>query len=163
MQSNTLLRYSLLASVILWFNLLYFYYFQRALLAGSMTVLLSFVVITLVAMFLAARSELLSDSEKLPLRATFGIFVVASIVFFAFDYTLFNFWDKSLVEVQKTAMENYFRSQIKTPNELNQRIEDIRAADLHSIGATVQTFAIRTIVGFLLAYLVAWIARRLHN
>jgi hypothetical protein len=122
----------------------------------------SFYVSTLVIygvmMYLAAKKAVLDDF-KVVLRTAFAVFLIANVLYYCFDFTLFNYVDKSLATMQAEAAIAYLKPN--TPLEEQIRMEEnIRSADIHNVSSLVKQYLKSAIGGFGLAVLVSYLIKR---
>ena len=69
-----------------------FYYIKKDLIFSA-TYTFSSLVIYLIFMFQAVKT-LGKEDFRTVLRTAFGVFILANVVYYAFDYVLFNYIDK---------------------------------------------------------------------
>jgi hypothetical protein len=100
------------------------------------------------------------EDFKTVLRTAFGVFIVANIVYYAFDYVLFNHIDKSLGLLQKEVMIGYYSAGAKSVQEQNLLYESIQTTDFHNFKGISFNFAKGAIGGFGLAILVSYLIKR---
>ena len=99
---QNIIKNGIMAGVVAIGYVLLFYYTQKEwLFTGSFV--FSSLLIYLFFMYQTAKTVAKED-YKIVLRAAFGVFILANVVYYAFDYVLFNMIDKSLIDVQKESM-----------------------------------------------------------
>ena len=135
-----------------------FYYIKKDLIFSA-TYTFSSLVIYLIFMFQAVKT-LGKEDFRTVLRTAFGVFILANVVYYAFDYVLFNYIDKSLGILQKDVMIGYYSAGAKSVQEQNQLYESIQNADFHNFKGISFNFAKGAIGGFGLAILVSYLIKR---
>ena len=80
------------------------------------------------------------------------------MLFYIFNYSMFNFIDPELVNIQKEIMEGYFAGR---EDEQSQEIaRQFKEDDLRfTLSRAMFSFAAHAISGFILSFIVAGIAR----
>jgi Protein of unknown function (DUF4199) len=109
-------------------------------------------------MYLTAK-KVANAEFKVVLRTAFAVFLIANIVYYVFDFALFNFIDPSFAKFQ--AELAIVDMKIGTPLEQQiQREEDILAADIHNVPSLFNRYLKMAIGGFGLAVFVAYLIKR---
>jgi hypothetical protein len=124
----------------------------------SMWFYVSTLVIYGLGMYLASK-QAISEDFKVVLRTAFSVFLIANALYYAFDFALFNYIDKSLATFQADAAIAYLKPN--TPLEEQIRMEEnIRSADIHNVPSLVKNYLRGAIGGFVLSVLVSYLVKR---
>jgi hypothetical protein len=94
------------------------------------------------------------------LQGTFVVFLIANALWYVFDYTLYNVFDKTLAQVQADAAINYYKAAGVTGEELEKTADIIRQSDIHNIKSLATGFAKGAIGGFGLAVALTALVKR---
>ena len=140
---------------------LLFYYTDKNTMLGQSVQLSSYLVYALF-MFLAAKSVGQEDFKTV-LRTAFGVFVVTNLFYYIFDFVLFNTMDKSLADMQKTMMIDYYTANIKTVQETKEMRDNILNGNFHTISSLAFGFAKGAIGGFLLAVIISFLVKKMEE
>ncbi len=156
-----ILKYGLYAGAGTAAYLLLFYFIDPKLML-SPWVSWSSLLIYLVAMIKAGMNEREATeglfSFRQALRPAFGVYVVASVVYFAFNYVLYNYINTELPEIQREIMiqQSTTLAEKLGNEELREQMENIKAEDLRvSIRNSALGFMWSLIGGFFLSAIVA--------
>ena len=154
---QTIFTHGLLAGVATIAYAFSVYTFQKA---GFFTIW--FYVTSLVIygffMYLAAKKAI-SEDFKAVLRTAFAVFLIANALYYAFDFILFNYIDKSFAILQADAA--IADSKLYTPLEEQIRTEEnIRSGDIHSVSFLLRNYVKAAIGGFGLSVLVSYLVKR---
>ncbi len=158
MMKQNIIKNGIIAGVVAIGYVLLFYYTKKDLIFSA-TYTFSSLVIYLIFMYQAVKT-LGKEDFKTVLRTAFGVFIVANVVYYAFDYLLFNYIDKSLGLLQKDIMIGYYSAGAKSVQEQNQLQESIQNADFHNFKGISFNFAKGAIGGFGLAILISYLIKR---
>ncbi len=71
--------------------------------------------------------------------------------------------DKSLVDIQKDLMLDYFSEGAKLVEESSKRTQTIQEGDFHSLQSLFSEFVRGTIGGFGMAILVAYLVKKMNE
>lgn len=107
-----------------------------------------------------AAKKVVNEDFNIVLKTAFGVFVVANLIYYGFDYILFNVIDPSLADMQKNEMIEYFASAAKSVEEQNQVTQSIRDSSYHGIKGISFSFAKGAIAGFGLSILITYLLKR---
>jgi hypothetical protein len=140
---------------------LLFYYTDKNALLGQSVQLSSYLIYAFF-MFLAAKSVGHLDFKTV-LRTAFGVFIVTNLFYYVFDFVLFNMVDKSLADLQKTMMIDYYTPNIKTVQETKEITDNILNGNFHTISSLAFGFAKGAIGGFLLAVLISFLVKKINE
>jgi hypothetical protein len=155
---QNILKYGTMAGITLTGYFLLFYYYDKNAMLGQTAQLSSYLIYALF-MFLAAKSVGNLDFKTV-LRTAFGVFIVTNLFYYAFDYVLFNIIDKSLAEVQKTMMLDYFTANTKTIQETKDMTDSINSGNFHNLNSLSYAFAKGAIGGFILAVIASYLVKK---
>jgi Protein of unknown function (DUF4199) len=155
---QNILKYGTMAGITLIGYFLLFYCYDKSAVLGK-TVQLSSYLIYAFFMFLAAKSVVNLDFKPV-LRTAFGVFIVTNLFYYTYDYVLFNVVDKSLAEVQKTMMLDYFTANTKTIQETKDMTDSINNGNFHDFNGLSFAFAKGAIGGFILAVIVSYLVKK---
>jgi hypothetical protein len=155
---QNILKYGTMAGITLTGYFLLFYFYDKNAMLGS-TVQLSSYLIYALFMFLAAKSVANLDFKTV-LRTAFGVFIVTNLFYYAFDYVLFNMVDKSLADIQKTMMLDYYTANIKTVQETKEMTDNITNGNFHNLKSISFGFAKGAIGGFGLAIIISYLVKK---
>ena len=87
---------------------------------------------------------------------------MANAVYYAFDFVFFNHFDPALMDVEKDLAIEMYRSN--TPiNEQFEMEQGIRNAVGHTVGSNALQFARWSILGFGVAFGVAYLVKKNNN
>ena len=139
--------------------LLFYYTGKERLFTATFT--FSSILIYVYFMYSAA-NNVAKEEFKTVLRAAFAVFILANLIYYTFDFMLFNVIDKSLAEVQKDVMIQYYAERAKEVEEQNLIRQGIQDGQFHSIKGTFFSFAKGAIGGFGLAVLITFLIKRRH-
>jgi hypothetical protein len=154
---KTIFIYGILAGIAAVAYAFLMYSMQKGQLF-SMWYYVTSLVLYAFAMYFAAKQAVLEDF-KVVLRAAFAVFLIANIVYYCFDFALFNALDKSLATFQADAAIAYLKPN--TPLEEQVRMEEnIRSADIHTVSALIKQYVKAAIGGFGLSVFVAYLIKR---
>jgi hypothetical protein len=157
---QTILKYGIMAGVAVVGYFLLFYTINKTLMLGPYVQLPSYLVY-FGFMFLASKSHFNLDFKQI-LKIAFGVFVVANLIYYAFDFYLFNLIDKSLGDIQKDLMLDYYKAGAKTVQEASALTQSIENGDFHDIKTLSFGYARGAIGGFGMAILVAYLVKRFN-
>jgi len=164
--NTSILKYGIGAGVLTIVYMLIFYSIDNALLF-SPWVSWSSLAIYIAAMLKATLSAR-AESEGLysfrqGLRPSFGVYVVASITYFIFNYFLYNFINPDLPEIQREIMIQQaadIAEKLGRP-ELQDQMTDIKTEDLRvSIQNSALGFMWSLMGGFVLSTIIAFATKR---
>jgi hypothetical protein len=154
---QTIFKYGILAGVATVAYAFLIYSFQKAGFF-SMWFYTTSLVIYALAMYAAAK-QASSEDFKGVLKTAFAVFLIANAVYYAFDFALFNYIDKSLASMQAEAAIAYMKPN--TPLEEQIRMEEnIRSSDIHNPVSLFKTYLRGAIGGFGLSVLVSYLIKR---
>lgn len=161
-----ILKYGLLAGAGTIAYLLLFYFIDPRLML-SPWVSWSSLIIYIVAMVKAAMVERDASGGAFPfreaLRPAFGAYVVASLVYVAFNYVLYNYVDTHLVEIQREVMVEQSKALAEKlgREDMLEQMENISVDDLR-VGFRNSTvgFLWSLIGGFFLSAIIALFIKR---
>jgi len=141
-----------------------FYWIEKELML-SPSVIWSTIVLYLIGMYMAA-AEVRRDNGgyidfRSALKAAFIVWIVANAIYHAYNYLLFNFLDKDMLNVQKSYMHKQMEEMDGLISEdylevLNNNIE-VLSYDLTQV---IFAYVSSLIAGFLIAAFIARIVRR---
>lgn len=162
----SILKFGIGAGVMTAIYILVFYSVDKALIFNPW-VSWSSLIIYIAAMLKAtlnARAEnegLFSFREGL--RPAFGVYVLASITYFIFNYVLYNYINPDLPEIQREIMVQQaadVAEKLGRP-ELQEQMENIKAEDLRvSIKNSSLGFMLSLMGGFVLSSIIALATKR---
>lgn len=109
-------------------------------------------------MYFAAKKAQ-SEDFKVVLRTAFSVFLVANIVYYAFDFALFNYIDKSLATMQADAAIAYLKPNTLLEDQIKME-ENIRSSDIHNAVSLLKQYVKAAIGGFVLSFLIAYLVKR---
>ena len=155
---QNILKYGIIAGVALIGYFLLFYNLSKEMMLGQVGQLSSY-LIYIAFMFIATKQAGDLDFKGL-LRTAFAVFLIMNAFYYVFDYVLFNFKDKSLINTQKDLMLEYWQKGTKTVEEQNLVTQAIQNGDFHTPQALLFAFAKGSIGGFGLSILVAYLIKR---
>ena len=155
---QNIIKNGIIAGVAAIGYVLLFYYTKKDLIFSA-TYTFSSLVIYLIFMYQAVKT-LGKEDFRTVLRTAFSVFILANVVYYAFDYVLFNYIDKSLGNLQKDVMIGYYSAGAKSVQEQNQLQESIQNADFHNFKGISFNFAKGAIGGFGLAILISYLIKR---
>ncbi len=155
---QNIIKNGIIAGVAAIGYVLLFYYIKKDLIFSA-TYTFSSLVIYLIFMYQAVKT-LGKEDFKTVLRTAFGVFVLANVIYYAFDYVLFNIIDKSLADIQKGIMIQYYSAGAKSVTEQNELNLSIENAQFHNVKGITFNFAKGAIGGFGLAILVSYLIKR---
>jgi Protein of unknown function (DUF4199) len=156
-----ILIYGTMAGITLIGYFLLFYYSDKNTMLGQSVQLSSYLIYALF-MFLAVKSVGHLDFKTV-LRTAFGVFVVTNLCYYVFDFVLFNTMDKSLADLQKTMMIDYYTANIKTVQETKEMRDNITNGNFHNVSSLAFGFAKGTIGGFLLAVIISFLVKKMEE
>jgi Protein of unknown function (DUF4199) len=155
---QTIIKYGIMAGLAVVGYFLLFYAINKATMLGA-TVQLSSYLVYFGVMFLAAKKYSNSDFKDV-LKVAFGVFVIANLFYYVFDFYLFNYKDKTLIDLQKDLMLDYFEGAAKSVEEATLRTQSIQSGDYHSFYSLIFAYAKGAIGGFGLSILVAYLVKK---
>jgi Protein of unknown function (DUF4199) len=158
---QTIIKYGIMAGLAVVGYFLLFYYINKTTMLGPLVQLPKYLVY-FGFMFWAAKPYYNSDFKDI-LKVAFGVFVITSLIYYAFDFYLFNYMDKSLVDIQKDLMLDYFSEGAKSVEESSKRTQIIQEGDFHSLQSLFSEFARGTIGGFGMSILVAYLVKKINE
>ena len=154
---QTIFTHGLLAGVATIAYAFSVYTFQKA---GFFTIW--FYVTSLVIygffMYLAAKKAI-SEDFKAVLRTAFAVFLIANALYYAFDFILFNYIDKSLAAFQADAAIAYLKPSTPLEEQIKME-ENIRSSDIHNAPSLLKNYLRGAIGGFGLSVLVSYLVKR---
>ena len=109
-------------------------------------------------MYLAAKQAILEDFKGV-LRTAFSVFLIANALYYAFDYALFNYIDKSLAAFQADAAIEYLKPNTPLEEQIKME-ENIRSADIHNVSSLLKNYLRGAIGGFGLSVSVTYLIKR---
>jgi hypothetical protein len=115
-------------------------------------------ILYVLAMFFAAKRAV-SEDFKVVLRVAFAVFLIANIVYYCFDFTLYNVVDKSLASLQAEAKIAYLKPTTLLEEQIRME-ENVRSEDMHTVGVLINRYVYAAIGGFVLSVLVAYLIKR---
>jgi len=164
MENNHAIKFGIFAGVGTVVFLFLFYWIEKTLML-SPSVIWSTIFLYLIGMYMAA-VEVRKENEgyidfRTALKAAFLVWVIANAIYHAYNYLLYNFLDKDMINVQKRYMSEQMAElegviSEKYLEELNQNVE-ILTYDLSQV---ISTYATSLIMGFLIAMIIARMVRR---
>jgi len=164
MENNHAIKFGIFAGVGTVVFLFLFYWIEKTLML-SPSVIWSTIFLYLIGMYMAA-VEMRKENEgyidfRTALKAAFLVWVIANAIYHAYNYLLYNFLDKDMINVQKRYMSEQMAElegviSEKYLEELNQNVE-ILTYDLSQV---ISTYATSLIMGFLIAMIIARMVRR---
>lgn len=155
---QNILKYGTMAGMSLIGYFLLFYYYDKNTMLGA-TVQFSSYLIYALFMFLAAKNVAKQDFKTV-LRTAFAVFIVTNLFYYTFDYVLFNMVDKSLADVQKNMMLEYYTANLKTVEGTKEMTDNIYNGNFHSLKSISFGFAKGAIGGFGLAILISYFVKK---
>lgn len=155
---QNIIKNGIIAGVAVIGYVLLFYYTHKEWLFTAGFVFSS-LLIYLFFMYQAAK-QVANEDFKMVLKAAFGVFVVTNVIYYGFDYVLFNMIDTSLIYIQKESMIQYYASGAKSVQDQNQLSESIGEAQFHDIKGLAFNFAKGAIGGFGLAIMISILIKR---
>ena len=136
---------------------LLFYFMDKTMMLGAY-VQVGVLLLYFGFMYLAAKHYADLEFKKL-LKIAFGVFVLTNLFYYAFDYYLFNIMDKSLADIQKDMMLDYYKTGAKSVEESAVMSENINKGDFHNASTLIFGYARGAIGGFGLSILVAYLVK----
>ncbi len=109
-------------------------------------------------MYLAAK-QAISEDFKSVLRTAFSVFLIANALYYAFDFALFNYIDKTLAAFQADAAIAYLKPNTPLEEQIKME-ENIRSADIHNVSSLLKNYLRGAIGGFGLSILVTYLVKR---
>jgi membrane associated rhomboid family serine protease len=158
---QTIIKYGIMAGLAVVGYFLLFYSINKTTMLGPSVQLPSYLVY-FGFMFWAAKPYYNSDFKGI-LKVAFGVFVIANLFYYAFDFYLFNYMDKSLIDLQKDIMLDYFEGAAKSVEEASLRTQNIQSGDYHSLKSLIYAYAKGAIGGFGMAILVAYFVKKMNE
>ncbi len=149
--------YGILAGVSVVAYYLLFYFVSKTTMLG-MGVFGSSLLIYAFFMYLTAKNIVEEDFKKL-LRATFVVFLLANVFFYAFDYVLYNLVDKDLANLQKELAIEVYKKNTPLAEQRNM-VDAIQNADIHTPQYLAFLYARAAIGGFCMAVLVCFFTKK---
>ena len=154
---QTIFTYGLLAGVATIAYAFSIYTFQKA---GFFTIWFSATSLVIYGFFMyLAAKKAISEDFKIVLRTAFAVFLIANALYYAFDFILFNYIDKSLAAFQADAAIAYLKSSTPLEEQI-QMEENIRSADIHNAPSLLKNYLRGAIGGFGLSVLVSYLVKR---
>ena len=154
---QTIFTYSFLAGVATIAYAFSVYTFQKAGFFSTWFYVTSLVIYGFF-MYLAAKKAI-SEDFKVVLRTAFAVFLIANALYYAFDFILFNYMDKSLSAFQADAAIAYLKPSTPLEEQIKME-ENIRSSDIHSISFLLRNYVKAAIGGFGLSVLVSYLVKR---
>lgn len=102
-------------------------------------------------------------SFRLAVRPAFGVYVLASVVYFLFNYIMYNYVNADLPEIQREVMveQSQFFAERLGKQELADQMENIKADDLRvSVRNSALGFMWSLIGGFVLSMIIGLALKR---
>jgi hypothetical protein len=158
---QNILKYGTMAGITLIGYFLLFYYTNKNEMLGQSVQLISYLIYALF-MFIAAKSVSHLDFKTV-LRTAFGVFIVTNLFYYVFDYVLFNTVDKSLADIQKTMMIDYYTANIKTVQETKEMTDNILNGNFHTFKSLAFGFSKGAIGGFGLAVIISFLVKKMNE
>jgi len=161
-----ILKYGLYAGAGTVAYLLLFYFIDPKLML-SPWVSWSSLLIYIAAMLKAALEERKASEGgftfRQAVRPAFGVYVVASVVYFLFNYVLYNYVNTDLAEIQRDIMVQQAQGMAEKfgKEDLKEQIESISSEDLKvTVRNSALGFMWSLIGGFFMSALIALGAKR---
>ena len=154
---QTIFTHGLLAGVATIAYAFSIYTFQKAGFFSTWFYVTSLVIYGFF-MYLAAKKAI-SEDFKVVLRTAFAVFLIANALYYAFDFILFNYMDKSLSAFQADAAIAYLKPSTPLEEQIKME-ENIRSSDIHSISFLLRNYVKAAIGGFGLSVLVSYLVKR---
>jgi hypothetical protein len=134
-----------------------FYFIDKTLFLGAVAKF-STLLVYAAFMYKAVKDYPIDDFKKI-LRGAFGVFLIGIASYYLFDFILFNYIDKGLIDIEKELAIEMYRP--KTPiNEIYQMEQDIRNARGHTVSSNLLQMARWAILGFGLSLIISLFAKR---
>ncbi len=156
-----ILKYGLYAGAGTIAYLLLFYFIDPRVMLNTW-VSWSSLLIYIAAMIKATLEERKASeggfSFRQAVRPAFGVYVVASVAYFLFNYVLYNYVNTDLTEIQREVMVQQAQTFAEKlgREELKEQMENIKAEDLRvSIRNSALGFMWSLIGGFVLSMIIA--------
>ncbi len=137
---------------------LLFYYMDRTS-AFSPVIRFSSWLICSFFMFLTIK-DIKNADFKVLLRGAFAVFLIANAIYYVYDFVLYNYVDKTLVDIEKNAAIEWLlpSTPITEQYDLKQRILNY---DGHNFSSNIYQWARWSIIfGFGLSLLVSYLVKR---
>ena len=136
---------------------LLFYFFDKQW-ALTPSIRFSSLIVYALFMYLTIKNVREPDFKVL-LRGAFSVFLIANAIYYVFDFVLFNYIDKSLIDMEKEMAIEMYRPS--TPiNEIFDMEQGIRNAVAHNFSSNSMQFARWAILGFGVSLLVSYLVKR---
>jgi hypothetical protein len=164
--NNSILKFGIGAGVLTIVYMLIFYSIDETLMFSPWVTWSSFVIY--IAAMLKATLNTRAKSEgfftfREGLRPAFGVYVVASVTYFIFNYILYNYINPELPEIQREIMVKQaadIAEKLGRP-ELREQMENIKAEDLRvSLRNSALGFMWSLMGGFVLSAIIAFATKR---
>ncbi len=154
---KTIFTYGILAGLAAEAYAFLMYNVQKANLF-SMWFYTSSLLLYAFAMYFAAKKAQISDF-KVVLRTAFSVFLIANIVYYFFDFALFNHIDPSLKTMQADAAIAYLKPNTLLEEQMKME-ENIRSSDIHDAASLFKQYLKAAIGGFVLSFLITYLVKR---
>ncbi len=152
-----IILYGIIAGIAVIGYVLLFYFIDKTWALGAF-VRFSSLLIYALFMYLGVKDTNTTDFKVL-LRGAFAIFLIANMLYYVFDFVLFNYIDPSLIDIEKEMAIELYRPN--TPiNELYDMEQGIRNAVAHNFSSNALQFARWSIIGFGVSLLVSYLVKR---
>lgn len=164
MENNHAIKFGIFAGVGTVVFLFLFYWIEKTLML-SPSIIWSTIFLYLIGMYMAAVEVRRENGGyidfRTALKASFIVWVVANAIYHTYNYVLFNFIDKDMLNVQKAYMSDQMKDMDVLISEdylevMNQNIE-VLSYDLTQV---IFAYFSSLIAGFLMAAVIARMARR---
>ncbi|MBL7815840.1 MAG: DUF4199 domain-containing protein [Saprospiraceae bacterium] len=142
--------------VVVGFALLF--YFMDSKLAFSPTIRFGSLLVYAFFMFVAIK-DVKTEEFKILLRGAFAVFLIANAFYYVYDYILFNYIDKTLIDMEKDMAIEMYRPSTPITEQFDME-QGIRNAQAHTFSSNAMQFARWTILGFGVSLLVSYFVKR---
>ncbi len=166
MDNRYIIQYGLYAGAGTAVYLLVFYLIDPPLLfhvVVQWSYRLIFIVCMAAAALAARRNAEGSFTFRQAVRPAFGVYVLASLIYLAFFYVMFNYVNPQLPEIQREVLMEQSRwvAQKLGMNEMQDAMEQLKAEDLRvNFRNSTLDFMWRLIFGFILSAIMALFIKR---
>ncbi|MDZ7879549.1 MAG: DUF4199 domain-containing protein [Saprospiraceae bacterium] len=124
----------------------------------SMWFYISSLSLYVLAMYFAAK-KLYNEDFKTVLRTAFAVFLIANVLYYIFDFVLFNKIDPSLAGFQAEAAIAYLKPNTPLEEQIKME-ENIRSSDIHNGTSLFKQYVKAAIGGFGLSVGVAYLIKK---
>ncbi len=141
-----------------------FYWIEKTLML-SPSVIWSTIFLYLIGMYMAAVEVRKENGGyvdfRTALKASFLVWVIANAIYHAFNYVLYNFLDKDMINVQKAYVSKQMEEMEGVISDdyledMNQNIAELT----YDLSQVISTYATSLVMGFLIAMIIARMVKR---